>query len=353
MQKPHLLDGVFACVELLRDFFNQPIFLSMRKKSFGSFSFASVLVAATLVGFDAQLAMACSSAGSSGNGLSHGSILGAGSVTVCVGSRTLNPGSSYTQTITRVVAVPGVSKPKPPPVKAVKAAPKPASKPVPAKSKVSCPSPAQIASMPRSADSAARWVQSICSPPAKAKTITRPSPTAKPKPSTKLITETITVRVPGSSSSSQAAAKFYPNPLRLSMSPDEDLRVRQLARFWSNPTSHFRSSAVLGKQAEVHFVPVESGIVFSDGLRQAGVDTSRFFDRTGAFRVRAWVSYQVRYRLLGETNWTSVAGVLRSESNILDVVVDDSDPKDDKNSYPALLVGETCGIYSTQFGCDI
>ena len=35
-------------------------FLVMRKNLVGSFSFASVLVATALVGFDAQLAMACS-----------------------------------------------------------------------------------------------------------------------------------------------------------------------------------------------------------------------------------------------------------------------------------------------------
>ena len=326
----------------------------MRKIQQASFGLASILVAAALVGFDSQSAMACSGGKSSSSGLSHGSKLGSGSVTVCVGSSRSSAGSSTTQTITKTVTVPVPPKPKPAP----KPAKKPAAKPVatqapkPVVAAVSCPSASQMASMPRSADAAERWIQSVCSPAAKA--VAAPKPTPKPKVKTKTvtITETITIDLPGNSSYTADAVEFSPNPLVASVFPAKILSIGQVATFSSNPSSHFGSAIVLGRQAEVHFVPAASSWKFSDGVSLTGVDVQKAFKSAGKYQIQASVDYQVSYRLLGESAWQAVEGTLAIESNTLEVSVGAFNFKADQSTQGALLVGGDCVGRAGVFGCD-
>ena len=330
----------------------------MRKNLFGSFSFASVLVATALVGFDTQIAMACSGGGASSSGVSHGSSLGSRSVTVCVGSSGGSAGSSSTQTITKTVRVKVAEKPKPPPPKAkpkAKVVAHPAPKPEAVPVQVSCPSAGVMASMPRSADAAERWVESICSPAPKTVSAPKPAPkvSAKSRYETKTITETITIETPGFSYTDNDAVQFYPNALRAIMTPDKVLAIGAAASFSSNPTAHYGSSTVLGKQAQVHFVPQQSGWSFSDGVSKSGADTSRSFGTAGKYQAVAWVEYQVNYRLVGETTWQEVAGLLSVESNTLEVLVGASYLKADQKSQGALLVGEDCRFRSSAFGCEL
>jgi hypothetical protein len=329
-------------------------FLLMRKNLVGSFSFASVLVATALVGFDTQLAMACSG-GSSGSGLSHGSSLGSGSVTVCVGLSGGSSGSSSTQKITKTVIVKVPVQKKPAPKKAPTVVAKPAAKPAAVIAPVSCPSPALLASMPRSADAAERWIVGVCSPPTKVAVAPKPAAQVSSKPKqqfeTRTITETIIFDIPGSYYSGSDRAQFYPNPLRAVMAPGKALGIGQRVSFSSNPSSHYGVSQVLGKQAQVHFVPIESGWTFSDGSVGLGADTSRLFQVAGKYQVQAWVKYQVSYRLLGETNWQEVAGKLTIDSNILEVLVGAMYLKGDQSSQGALLVGADCGKKTDAFGC--
>jgi hypothetical protein len=329
-------------------------FLVMRKNLVGSFSFASVLVATALVGFDAQLAMACSGGGS-GSALSHGSSLGSGSVTVCVGSSTGSAGSSWTQTITKTVIVKVPAQKKSPPKKAPKVVAKPAAKTAVEVAPVSCPSSAQQVSMPRSADAAERWAAGVCSPPAKLVVAPSPTPKVSSKPKqrfeTRTITETITFDSPGYFYSDRDQAEFFPNPLRASMSQGNVLGIGQSVSFSSNPSSHYGVSQILGKQAQVHFVPVLSGWSFSDGSTGTGADTSRSFQAAGKYQVQAWVSYQLSYRLLGETSWQKVAGELTVDSNTLEVLVGAMYLKGDQASQGALLVGADCSARTDAFGC--
>jgi hypothetical protein len=347
--------GFFVCAELLRQIQKQSSFFVMRKNLFGSLSLASVLVATALVGLDGQIAMACSGAGSSGSGLSHGSTLGSGSVTICVGSSGGSSGYSSTQTITKTVTVkvPVKAKPKPTPKKIPKVAARPATVPAP----VTCPSSAQLASVPKSADAAERWIAGTCSPPAKVTIAPKPAPKAAAKPKqefeTRTIIETITVQIPGYSYSNNDAAEFYPNPLKAVMAPEQVLRVGQLANFSSNPSSHYGVSTVLGRQAQVHFVPLDSGWSFSDGLALPGSETNRGFQTAGEYQVQAWVKYQISYRLLGETSWQPVEGHLSVDSNVLQVLVGANYLKGDGASQGALLVGSDCLAKSSAFGCDL
>jgi hypothetical protein len=329
----------------------------MRKNLFGSFSFASVLIATALVGFDTQIAMACSGGGSSSSGVSHGSSMGSGSVTVCVGSSGGSAGSRSTQTITKTVTVKVPAKPKTPPKSKPKVVSQPAPKPAAPPVQASCPSASAIASMPRSADAAERWVESICSPAPKTVSAPKPAPkptpkvSAKPKYETRTITETITIDTPGSSYAINDAAQFYPNPLRAVMTPNQVLAIGAVATFSSNPTRHYGSSSVLGRQAQVHFVPMQSGWSFSDRVSNSGADSSRSFEAAGSYQVQAWVEYQVSYRLVGETDWQEVAGALRVESNTLEVLVGALYLKGDQKSQGALLVGADCTSKSIAFGC--
>jgi len=349
--------GFFACVELLRRNQKPFSFLVMRKNLFGSFGFASVLFATALVGFDAQVAMACSGGGSSGSGLSHGSSLGSGSVTVCVGSSGQSSGSSSTQTITKTVTVQVPVKKKPAPKKAPTVKAQPAPKPVAAPAPVSCPSSAQLASMPRSADAAERWVGNVCSPPAKTTAAPKPAPKVSAKPNqqfeTRTITETITIEIPGSSYSSNDQADFYPNQLKAVMAPDQVFGIGQPVSFSSNGAAHYGISQILGKQAQVHFVPIGSGWFFSDGVTRSGADTSHAFQTAGKHQVQAWVKYEVSYRLLGETNWQPIAGELIVDSNVLEVLVGALYLKGDESGQGALLVGSDCLEKTNAFGCRI
>ena len=218
---------------------------------------------------------------------------------------------------------------------------------------VSCPSAAQMASMPRSADAAQRWVESICSPAPKV--VAAPKPTPKPvlKTKTMTITETITIDIPGESYSAADAVEFEPNPLIASVYPGKVIGRGQLAKFSSNPSSHYGSGIVLGRQAEVHFVPVRSKWTFSDGLLANGADTQREFKTSGKYQIRAFVEYSVSYRLVGESAWEAVDGTLLIESNLLEVVVGAFGFKADQSTQGVLLVGADCLGRAGAFGCDI
>ncbi|MSZ19368.1 MAG: hypothetical protein F2609_00925 [Actinobacteria bacterium] len=146
--------------------------------------------------------------------------------------------------------------------------------------------------------------------------------------------------------------QFFPNPLIASVYPAKVLSIGQVALFSSNPSAHYGSARVLGRQAEVHFVPDSSGWYFSDGDTRTGSDASKSFDRAGVFQVSAFVDYSVRYRLLGETSWQRVPGKLTVASNTLEILVSATGIKDDKASKAGLLVGQDCIQNPGSFGCD-
>ena len=321
----------------------------MRTIQHTRFGLASLLIATALVSLDSSLAMACSS-GSSSSGLSHGSKIGSGSVTVCVVSSSSSPGSSSTQTTTKTVTVPVQPKPK--------TAPKPIAKPAsviapkPVVHAVSCPSASQMAAMPRSADAAERWVESVCSPAPKIVAAPKPAVKAVPKTKTKTIIETVILEIPGESYSAADAVEFQPKPLIASVYPGKALSRGQQAKFSSNPSSHFGSGIVLGRQAEVHFVPVRSSWTFSDGAAAEGADTQREFKTAGSYQIRAFAEYSVSYRLVGESAWQLVDGSLLIESNLLEVVVGAFGFKADQSSQGVLLVGADCLGRAGAYGCD-
>jgi len=274
-------------------------------------SLSSVLITSALVFVDAPVALACSTGGAGSSGVSHGSAMHSGSVTVCVGIQTTSP------------------------TPATPTAPKPANgitvKPV---AKTVCPTSAQRKQMPKSADAAERWIKSICAP-------SKPAPTKPAAP------VNIT---PVSTSFNSAAVSFSPKPLNATVHPAAQLAVGDTPTFSSDPSLHFGSQLVLGRQAEVQFSPAWLGWQFSDGTRIQGVDIKRSFEQAGKYQAWAIASYFVSYRVVGESAWQSVAGQISVLSNVIELDVLAKVPPPSTPPRP-LLVGEECGANPKSWGC--
>ena len=279
-------------------------------------SLSSLFITSALVFVEAPAALACSPGGTGSSGVSHGSAMHPGSVTVCVGVQTTFP-ATVTPT-----------------------APKPASgitiKPV---AKPACPTAAQRKQMPKSPDAAERWIKSVCAP----------SKPAAAKPAAPAAPVNIT---PAASTYNSAAVSFSPNPLRASVYPGAELTTGDVASFSSNPSLHYGSQLILGRAAEVQFSPAWLGWQFSDGTRIQGVDVERSFEKAGKYQAWAIASYFVSYRLVGETAWQSVAGQISVLSNVLDLEVSAKIPVVPLKPAKLLLVGGECSANHGDWGCS-
>ncbi len=274
-------------------------------------TFSSLLITSALVLVEAPVAMACSTGGTGSSGVSHGSAMHSGSVTVCVG----------VQTTTAAVTTP--TAPKPPSGITIK----PVAKPV-------CPSAAQRKQMPKSPDAAERWVKSVCNP----------SPSSASKPASPPPVSF----TPAATNFASAAVSFSPNPLKASVYPASQLPAGETFTFGANPSLHYGSQVVLGRQAEVQFSPAGLGWQFSDGTRIQGVEVKRSFEQTGKYQAWAIANYFVSYRVVGETAWQAVAGQISVLSNVLDLDVSVKIP-----AVPPklLLVGGECRANPKSWGC--
>jgi hypothetical protein len=239
-----------------------------------------------------------------------------GSVTVCVGVQTTTPPAT-TQT-----------------------APKPASgitiKPV---AKPVCPTAAQIKTMPKSPDAADRWIKSVCGTTAKP---------AAAKPAAPKAPVNIT---PVATTFSSAAVSFSPNPLTATVYPSPTIVAGDVVTFSSNPSLHYGTQQILGRQAEVQFSPAWLGWQFSDGMRIQGVDIKRSFEKAGKYQAWAIANYFVSYRLVGETAWQSIAGQIAVLSNVLDLDVTVKIPAVPPKPPKLLLVGGECTANPRSWGC--
>ena len=275
---------------------------------------SSLLITSALVFVEAPVAMACSTGGSGSSGVSHGSAMHSGSVTVCVGVQTTTP------------AVTTPTAPKP----ASGITIKPVAKPV-------CPTAAQRKQMPKSPDAAERWVKSVCNP-------SRPTAAKPASPPPVSFT-------PAATNFASAAVSFSPNPLKATVYPASQLPAGEAFTFSSNPSLHYGSQLVLGRQAEVQFSPAGLGWQFSDGTRIQGVEIKRTFEQAGKYQAWAIASYFVSYRVVGETAWQAVAGQISVLSNVLDLDVSIKIPTVPPKPPKLLLVGGDCSTNPKSWGC--
>lgn len=275
---------------------------------------SSLLITSALVFVEAPVAMACSTGGSGSSGVSHGSAMHSGSVTVCVGVQTTTP------------AVTTPTSPKPPSGITIK----PVAKPV-------CPTAAQRKQMPKSPDAAERWVKSVCNP----------SPSAASKPASPPPASF----TPAATSFASAAVSFSPNPLKASVYPALQLPAGETFTFSANPSLHYGSQVILGRQAEVQFSPAGLGWQFSDGTRIQGVEINRSFEKAGKYQAWAIANYFVSYRVVGETAWQAVAGQISVLSNVLDLDVSIKIPAVPPTPPKLLLVAGDCSTNPKSWGC--
>ena len=275
---------------------------------------SSLLITSALVFVEAPVAMACSTGGSGSSGVSHGSAMYSGSVTVCVGVQTTTP------------AVTTPTAPKP----ASGITIKPIAKPV-------CPTAAQRKQMPKSPDAAERWVKSVCAP-------SRPTAAKPASPPPVSFT-------PAATNFASAAVSFSPNPLKATVYPAAQLPAGEAFTFSANPSLHYGSQVILGRQAEVQFSPAGLGWQFSDGVRTQGVEIKRSFEQSGKYQAWAIASYFVSYRVVGETAWQAVAGQISVLSNVLDLDVSIKIPAVPPTPPKLLLVGGDCSTNPKSWGC--
>ena len=282
-------------------------------------AFSSLLIASTLIFVEAPVAMACSPGSASGSGVSHGSTIYSGSVTVCLGVQSTITTPQNPATVTKPSN--GIS---------IKPLPKPAP----------CPTAAQKKQMPRSADAAERWLRSICATPVKP--VAKPAVPIKPAP---------VALTPVATTYNSAAVSFSPNPLRANVYPGTQFSAGDSLSFSSNPSLHFGSQVILGRQAEVQFSPAWLGWQFSDGTRLQGTDITRSFHSAGKYQAWAIANYFVSYRIIGESAWVAVPGQISVLSNVIDLDATQRIPQVTPSPKKPLLVGGTCNQSSNNWGC--
>jgi hypothetical protein len=282
-------------------------------------AFSSLLIASSLMFVEAPVAMACSPGSASGSGVSHGSTIYSGSVTVCLGVQSTIPTPQNPATVTKPSN--GIS---------IKPLPKPAP----------CPTAAQKKQMPRSADAAERWLRSICATPVKP--VAKPAVPIKPAP---------VALTPVATTYNSAAVSFSPNPLRANVYPGTQFSAGDSLSFSSNPSLHFGSQVILGRQAEVQFSPAWLGWQFSDGTRLQGTDITRSFHSAGKYQAWAIANYFVSYRIIGESAWVAVPGQISVLSNVIDLDATQRIPQVTPSPKKPLLVGGTCNQSSNNWGC--
>jgi 2-amino-4-hydroxy-6-hydroxymethyldihydropteridine diphosphokinase len=149
---------------------------------------------------------------------------------------------------------------------------------------------------------------------------------------------------PAATNFASAAVSFSPNTLKATVYPAAQLPAGEAFTFSSNPSLHYGSQLVLGRQAEVQFSPAGLGWQFSDGTRIQGVEIKRTFEQAGKYQAWAIASYFVSYRVVGETAWQAVAGQISVLSNVLDLdvsikipAVPPKPPKLDKSHYKFMV----------------
>lgn len=325
----------------------------MSKSILASASIATLLVCSPFVSSTA--AFGCT-VGSGSAEVNHSSSISQDTVTVCLDLSESTPGSTASKTSLSTKTTKSTKTAKKKVASKNTVIPKSTPKPLTAKktSKPACPSSQQLLSMPRSADAMESWLESICNP---AKPVI-----AAPKPAKKIVivkrpvikqktfVKKISVSLPAASARSGAQAIFKPNSLLASYFPNTVLGIGQEATFQSFPALHFKTQGLLGKRAEVEFTPRAVSWSFSDGAQLQGSSVGHGFTEPGSYQARARVSYSVRYRLLGESDWKQVSGSITLVSNLLQVMVGNSALENNDSRVP-LIVGESCQGQPEAIGC--
>ena len=241
-------------------------------------------------------AWACSTSGASG--FSYSAQNSGSSVTVCA--------TTVVQNRTAIPAKPILVVPAPKPV-----APKPIpAKPAPKPVVVTPPKPApKVAPKPTVSliTSIKTGVPAVLQKPVTpvvSKPVVKPTPipASTPKPTVKPTVNPIAPATQLITATSAAELSFSPNPLVVASSYS-NLSVGEYVNFFTNAVPHYRSGVLLGKSAEVHFIPIQYSWSFGDGSGSSASNPDHAFSGVGSKSISATVTYSVSYQIQGASGW--------------------------------------------------
>lgn len=178
-----------------------------------------------------------------------------------------------------------------------------------------------------------------------------------PKPS--VPAKKVVIKIPAASSSAATSlsgqAQFSPEVITANAFPPA-VAVSEPVYLSAPSTQHYRIGALLGKQAEVRFTPIETTWVFSDGSSASGANPKHTFGAAGTYSASVVVRYAVSYRLAGQNFWISNDTPITLTDQV-EIKVSQAGSSSNQNppsqSVENLpyLVGENCLKNSTGFGC--
>jgi PKD repeat protein len=124
--------------------------------------------------------------------------------------------------------------------------------------------------------------------------------------------------------------------------------------FSADATTHYRSATLLGKAAEVKFVPAIVTWHFGDGFSASAQSLEHRFSQPGTYAVTVRVTYTASYRIVGATDWVSGGDLSVSNQIWLSVNQSNQGPQAPKTSLPKkfVLVANNCIVREREIGCS-
>jgi len=105
------------------------------------------------------------------------------------------------------------------------------------------------------------------------------------------------------------------HPMDLSLQVGEEIVLNSLA------ISHTRNRMLLWYPTQVRFRPVSASWHLADGSEVVGEKFRQSWTTPGTYEVRLRVSYSVKYRILGKSEWFELSGEISRTSSPISITV--------------------------------
>ena len=137
-------------------------------------------------------------------------------------------------------------------------------------------------------------------------------------------------------------------PDKPKVSGQPNLAAGELGEFLSSAKSHVRNRLLFWYPSQVRFTPKTYAWSFGDGQLAQIAKPSHSWATKGTYKVKVVVGYSVKYRIIGRSNWVSLAGLVFASSSPFTVTVGASMAQ---NSSKVVLVHWTCDQKPSAKGC--
>lgn len=137
-------------------------------------------------------------------------------------------------------------------------------------------------------------------------------------------------------------------PDKPKISGESNLGAGELAEFSSSAKPHVRNGLLFWYPSQVRFTPKTYTWSFGDGLLAQDVHPKHSWVTKGTYNVKVVVGYTVKYRIIGRTQWVSLAGLVFASSAPFTVTVGASA---EQNFSKVVLVHWTCYQKPSAQGC--